>query len=94
VRFLLLLLLALVPGGSLAAPASPPRIGVIKVQPGVIFWERFGHDAIVVDDPARGEPVSYNFGFFDPSEPGFVPRIIRGQMRYQLVALPLREDLA
>ena len=66
----------------------------MTMLPGEIFWERFGHDAIVVDDPARGEPVSYNFGFFDPSEPDFIPRFIRGQMRYQLVALPLREDLA
>lgn len=72
---------------------ATPRIGVITMQPGEIFWERFGHDAIVVDDPARGEPMSYNFGFFDPSEADFVPRFIRGQMRYQLVALPLREDL-
>ena len=66
----------------------------MTMQPGEIFWERFGHDAIVVDDPAHGEPVSYNFGFFDPSEPDFIPRFIRGQMRYQLVALPMREDLA
>lgn len=66
----------------------------MTMQPGEIFWERFGHDAIVVDDPARGEPVSYNFGFFDPSEPDFIARFIRGQMRYQLVALPLRQDLA
>jgi uncharacterized protein DUF4105 len=94
VRLLLLLLLVLVSGGLFAAPAPvPARIGVITMQPGEIFWERFGHDAIVVDDPAHGEPVSYNFGFFDPSEPGFVPRFIRGQMRYQLVALPLRDDL-
>ncbi|MFL6591285.1 MAG: DUF4105 domain-containing protein [Luteimonas sp.] len=96
VRLLFLLLLALVPGALYAAPAPTawPRIGVVTMQPGEIFWERFGHDAIVIDDPARGEPVSYNFGFFDPSEPGFIPRFIRGQMRYQLVALPLREDLA
>ena len=94
VRFLLLVLLTLVPGGLFAAPAQAPRIGVVTMQPGQIFWERFGHDAIVVDDPARGEPISYNFGFFDPSEPDFIPRFIRGQMRYQLVALPLREDLA
>ena len=93
VRLLLMLLLALASGGLFAAPAHA-RIGVITMQPGEIFWERFGHDAIVVDDPARGEPISYNFGFFDPSEPDFVPRFIRGQMRYQLVALPLREDLA
>jgi hypothetical protein len=73
--------------------SAAPRIGVMTMQPGEIFWERFGHDAIVVDDPARGEPVSYNFGFFDPSEADFVSNFIRGQMRYQLVALPLREDL-
>lgn len=93
VRLLLLLILALVSGGLSAAPSPALRIGVMTMQPGEIFWERFGHDAIVVDDPARGDPTSYNFGFFDPSEPDFIPRFIRGQMRYQLVALPMREDL-
>ena len=73
---------------------AAPRVGVMTMQPGEIFWERFGHDAIVVDDPALGTPVSYNFGFFDPSEPDFVPRFIRGKMRYRLVALPLQDDLA
>jgi hypothetical protein len=73
---------------------AAPRIGIATMQPGEIFWERFGHDAIVVDDPARGEPISYNFGFFDLSEPGFVGRFVRGEMQYQLVALPLAEDLA
>ena len=97
VRFVIGLLFALFAG---AAAAIPPgqvhglRIGVMTMQPGEIFWERFGHDALVVDDPARGEPISYNFGFFDPSEPDFVSRFVRGDMRYQLVALPLREDLA
>jgi len=94
VRLLLAFALALVAGLAFATPATAPRIGVMTMQPGEIFWERFGHDAIVVDDPARGEPISYNFGFFDPSEPDFIPRFIRGQMRYQLVALPMREDLA
>ncbi len=77
-----------------AAANAAPRIGVATMQPGEIFWERFGHDAIVVDDPARGEPISYNFGFFDLSEPGFVGRFVRGEMQYQLVALPLAQDLA
>jgi len=95
VRLLLGVVLAIVAGMAFAAPAvATPRIGVMTMQPGVIFWERFGHDAIVVDDPAHGEPVSYNFGFFDPTEPGFIPRFIKGRMRYQLVALPMREDLA
>jgi hypothetical protein len=66
----------------------------MTMQPGEVFWERFGHDAIVVDDPQRGGATSYNFGFFDPSEPDFLTRFIRGRMRYQLVALPLQQDLA
>ena len=86
---LLALLLALIALPALAAP----RIGVMTMQPGEVFWERFGHDAIIVDDPARGGPVSYNFGFFDMGEPDFVARFVRGQMRYSLVALPLEQDL-
>ena len=61
--------------------------------PGEVFWERFGHDAIVIDDPALAEPTSYNFGFFDMEEPGFIPRFLRGRMEYMLVALPLSQDL-
>lgn len=76
-------------------PASPPpRIGVATMQPGEVFFERFGHNAVVVDDPAAPAPLSYNFGYFDPEEPDFVSRFLRGDMRYQLMALPLAEDLA
>ncbi|MFS8136892.1 MAG: DUF4105 domain-containing protein [Thermomonas sp.] len=90
---------ALAPPQPLPAPASTapkqgaPRIGVVTMGPGEIFWERFGHDAIVVDDPSVGEPVSYNFGFFDMAEPGFVGRFVKGRMEYMLVALPLAQDM-
>lgn len=87
-----LLLLALLVCAPLAHAA--PRIGVATMQPGEIFFERFGHNAIVVDDPAFAEPVSYNFGFFDMTEPDFMSRFVLGDMRYRLVALPLSQDLA
>ncbi len=88
-------LLALLCLLSIALPAAAaPRIGVMTMQPGEVFWERFGHDAIVVDDPSLAEPISYNFGFFDLEEPGFVGRFVRGKMEYALVALPLSQDLA
>jgi hypothetical protein len=82
-----------------AAPAAaqapaPLRIGVMTMQPGEVFWERFGHDAIVVEDAATGAALSYNYGFFDPTEPGFLGRFVRGEMEYMLVALPLQDDLA
>ncbi|MCD9029752.1 DUF4105 domain-containing protein [Luteimonas sp. BDR2-5] len=79
---------------SSAAAGDGLRIGVATMQPGEVFFERFGHNAIVVDDPALPGPLSYNFGFFDPYEPDFTSRFIRGDMRYQLAALPLDEDLA
>ncbi len=91
----LLLLLLLLAGWVQAGPLpAAPRIGVMTMQPGEIFWERFGHDAIVVEDTATGAATSYNYGFFDPSEPGFLGRFARGEMEYMLVALPLEQDLA
>jgi len=76
------------------AVAGVPRIGVVTMQPGTIFFERFGHDAIVVEDPLTGAATSYNFGYFDPGEPDFVSRFARGEMMYYLVALPLQQDLS
>ena len=79
-----------------AAPAQPElRIGVITMAPGEEFWARFGHDALVVvpaNDPDAA--VSYNFGFFDMDEPGFIGNFVRGKMNYLLAALPTSEDLA
>ena len=91
VRFLVASLLWLFATAALAAPA--PRIGVLTMQPGELFFERFGHNAIVVDDPAAPAAISYNFGFFDLDEPGFLIRFVQGHMRYRLVALPGEDDL-
>jgi Domain of unknown function (DUF4105) len=77
---------------SCLAQAAPVRVGVMTMQPGGIFWERFGHNAIVVDDGER--MTSYNFGFFDPSEDGFALNFLRGRMYYLLAALPLEQDLS
>jgi hypothetical protein len=88
------LLLVLPMAARAAAPVDPaPRIGVVTMEPGDLFWERFGHDAIVVDR-GGGDATSYNFGFFDLGVPGFVPNFIRGKMLYYLVALPLAQDLS
>ena len=92
---LLALLLACTLGIARAQPtpasmdAAAPRIGVVTMGPGEVFWERFGHDAIVVEDPATRQATNYNFGFFDLAEDGFIGRFARGEMEYMLVALPL-----
>ncbi|WP_240125006.1 lipoprotein N-acyltransferase Lnb domain-containing protein [Thermomonas alba] len=100
IQLALALLLTLLTGLARAAPQAtsatppPPRIGVVTMGPGEVFWERFGHDAIVVEDPRTGVRTNYNFGFFDLDEPGFLGRFVKGDMRYRLVALPLDEDMA
>lgn len=88
----LLLVAALLFAQAAAGSEAAPRIGVITMQPGEVFWERFGHDALLVDSP-EGGAISYNFGAFDPAEPDFLPRFVRGQMRYYFDAVPLRQDL-
>ncbi len=78
----------------LSLPAlAAPRIGIATMQPGEIFFERFGHNAIIVEDPALDTPLSYNFGFFDMNETGFVGRFVKGDMRYYLAKLEWRDDL-
>ena len=97
--WLIALLLACTTLPALAQEASPsadpaaPRIGVMTMSPGVDYWARFGHNAIVVEDPISRQRRSYNYGFFDFDQPGFFLAFMRGQMRYQLVALPLEVDL-
>lgn len=87
----LLLLAALLPLP--AAAQAAPRIGVVTMTPGTEYWTRFGHDALVVDDPERGLRISYNYGYFDFDQPGFLGNFLRGRMRYRLVAMTLEDDL-
>ncbi|MGO1069170.1 lipoprotein N-acyltransferase Lnb domain-containing protein [Lysobacter sp. CA199] len=87
------------PPAAVQAPAASgepktPRIGMVTMQPGQEFWSRFGHDALIVLDQDTGRATSYNFGYFDPSEPDFVQRFIRNDMRYRLLAVPFDQDMA
>lgn len=77
-----------------AAPASPRfRVTLATMAPGQLYWERFGHNAIVVEDP-EGRRVAFNFGYFDFEQPGFLRRFLFGEMRYLAVALDADTDLS
>jgi hypothetical protein len=84
----LLLLLAL--GAPLCAA---PSVGLVTMGPGEEYWARFGHNAVLIDRGDGSEPTSYNFGYFDFEQPGFLARFLRGEMRYLAVALPASVDL-
>ncbi|HWS39875.1 MAG TPA: DUF4105 domain-containing protein [Arenimonas sp.] len=90
-RFCLLIALLIVSLLSSTAMAQI-RVGVMTMQPGEIFWERFGHNAIVIDDGTK--ITSYNFGFFDLNEADFAGNFLKGRMNYILASLPMEQDLA
>lgn len=78
----------------LAALAQAPDISLATIDPGEVYWQRFGHNTLIVAD---GDPVntgiSYNFGYFDFEQPDFLARFLRGRMLYQSLALPASADL-
>src|SRR5690606_36125249 len=73
---------------------SPLSISLLTVGPGDIYFERFGHNAIVVRDPATGSALAYNYGMFDFEEEDFLWNFVRGRMRYRIAANWLADDLA
>jgi hypothetical protein len=92
-----------------AAPAAPQPMTAqpAPAQPGAeltvfhaIFaqgdqvWEKFGHNAIWIHDAASGTTTSYNYGMFSFDQPGFIPRLMRGDMLYSMGVRDADEELA
>jgi len=57
-------------------------------------WERFGHNAIWIHDPAHGTDEAYNYGLFDFTQKNFILRFIRGQMWYWMAGFPAQRYVA
>lgn len=106
IRLLLLTVLVVLVGLSPAARADTPvgaepavaeparyRVTLATMAPGSLYWERFGHNAILIEDP-EGRKVAFNFGYFDFDQPGFLRRFLFGEMRYLAVALDADTDLS
>jgi Domain of unknown function (DUF4105) len=69
-------------------------VALVTFGPGRIYWERFGHNAIIVDDPSAGSRIAYNYGVFDFEEKHFLLNFALGHMHYSLDAEPIEEELA
>ncbi len=94
----LLLLLLVLPFVSLRSQAVSPsgtalRISVITIGPGAEVWERFGHNAIMVEDSITGEARWYNYGMFDFGAADFWPRFLKGDMLYWMAGGNVRSEL-
>ena len=69
------------------------QISLLTIGPGAIFWERFGHNAIVVRDRDAGLEIAFNYGIFDFEQEDFLANFARGNMRYRIAADRLDEDI-
>jgi hypothetical protein len=92
-----MLLLALAPplahAGGADAPGADLRVDLYTNGPGTIYWERFGHDALVITDTSSGEAYAFNYGLFDFDQKDFYLNFARGIMIYRAAAWPLADDI-
>jgi len=65
----------------------------VTFGPGEIYFERFGHNAIWLREPAAGLDHTFNFGYFDFDQEDFFLRFMRGRMLYFSIAQPALREL-
>jgi len=78
----------------LPAPESPQEAWLVTFGPGDIYWQRFGHNAIWIREPAAYLDHSFNFGYFDFEQAHFLRRFVLGRMLYQSLAFPAARDFS
>ena len=67
------------------------QVALVTVGPGEVYWERFGHNAILFQESRTGETRLYHFGVFDFGAEDFFLEFIRGRMAYLAVRASTRE---
>lgn len=77
-----------------AAQSATPTVSLVTYGPGQVYWERFGHNALVFRDPASGAGTSYNYGMFDFEEADFLLNFALGRMQYQIAAEDADQEMA
>jgi hypothetical protein len=70
------------------SPDGPLRVFLLTMDQGDEVWEKFGHNALLVRNEATGEEVAWNWGLFDFGDVDFIPRFLRGTMRYSMAGFP------
>jgi hypothetical protein len=75
------------------APGSDLRVDLFTYGPGTVYWERFGHDALVITDTTSGQAWAFNYGTFDFEQQDFYLNFARGIMWYRAAAWPVADDL-
>ena len=79
-------------GDTLAAQRL--RVSLLTFGQGTEVFERFGHNALRISDPATGRDVSWNWGMFSFDDPNFLGRFLKGTSQYWMQGFPTEPLLA
>lgn len=74
--------------------AQALRVSLVTFGPGTVYWERFGHNALLIENRNNGAAMSYNYGIFDFNQKNFFLNFARGDMQYRIAADRWSDDLA
>ncbi len=81
--------------GQEGVPQVPPsedhelRVYLLTMDQGDEVWELFGHNALLIQNLTTGEELAWNWGLFNFEDVDFLPRFLRGTMRYTMGPAPL-----
>jgi hypothetical protein len=60
------------------------EISILTIGPGDNLYDKFGHSAFRVKDPANNIDFAYNYGVYDFDTPNFYTKFARGKLLYKL----------
>jgi hypothetical protein len=75
------------------SPGANLDVSLLTFGPGEEVWERFGHNAIQINDRTSGDARLYNYGMFDFSQENFFLKFARGKMLYRIAVGNPAEEL-
>src|SRR5262249_54360328 len=81
------------PNPEAPAPGTNLDVSLITFGPGTEVWERFGHNAIMVNDRSTHTSRLYNYGIFDFDQKDFFLNFARGRMTYRMAVGDANEEL-
>lgn len=67
-------------------------VALVTMGPGQAYWERFGHNAILIENTKTRVAALYNYGVFDFRQDSFLLNFLRGRMQYQLMPFDPKLD--
>ncbi|HEX2167055.1 MAG TPA: DUF4105 domain-containing protein, partial [Longimicrobiales bacterium] len=65
-------------------PGSELTVYLATMGQGDLVYEKFGHNAIWIQDALTGTTIAYNYGIFDMRQERFILRFVQGRMLYQM----------